>query len=89
MIHLDVYQRIQHSHAAQEHEIVATWWEEMNVWLRFSPKAAKILAQKEGLDSPDQLHVLTSKNINDTCNIIRKPEHPTECNRYQSWHRRA
>ena len=31
-----------------------------------------MLIRKQGLDSPERLRVLTNKNINDICNVIRK-----------------
>ena len=31
-----------------------------------------MLIREQGLDSPDMLRVLTSKNVDDICNIVRK-----------------
>ena len=28
---------------------------------------------EQGLDNPDRLRVLTDKNVNDICNVVRKP----------------
>ena len=39
----------------------------------FSPKTTKLLVRDQGLDSPDRLRVLTDKNVNDICNVMRKP----------------
>ena len=44
----------------------------MYVWLGFSPKAAKLLVREQGLDSPEGLRVLTNKNNDDICNVMRK-----------------
>ena len=40
--------------------------------LGFSPKAAKLHIREQGLDSPDRLRVLTDKNVDDICNVMRK-----------------
>ena len=32
-----------------------------------------MLIREQGLDSPERLRVLTDKNINDICNVMRKP----------------
>ena len=32
-----------------------------------------MLIIEQGLDSPERLRVLTDKNINDICNVVRKP----------------
>ena len=45
----------------------------MYVWLGFSPKAAKLLVREQGLDNPERLRVLTDKNVDDICNVVRKP----------------
>ena len=41
--------------------------------LGFSLEAAKLLVREQGLDSPDWLRVLTDKNVDDICNVTRKP----------------
>ena len=41
-------------------------------WLGFNPKAAKLLIREQGLDSPETLIVLTNKNVDDICNVVRK-----------------
>ena len=58
---------------AQGPEIMASWLQDMYVLLGFSPKAAKLLIREQGLDSPERLQALTDKNVNDICNVMRKP----------------
>ena len=48
------------------------WLHDMYCWLRLSHKAAKLLIGQQGLDSPERLRVLTDKNVNDICNVMRK-----------------
>ena len=45
----------------------------MYLWLRFSPEAARLLIRVQGLDSPERLRVFTDKNVDDICNVVRKP----------------
>ena len=45
----------------------------MYIILGYSPKADKLLFTEQGLDSPEKLRVLTNKNVNDICHIVRKP----------------
>ena len=45
----------------------------MYVWLGFSSKAAKLLIREQELDNPDMLRVLTNKNIDDICDVMREP----------------
>ena len=52
---------------------MALWVHDINQQLRFSPKTACLLVREQGLDNPDQLHVLTNKNVNEICNIMMKP----------------
>ena len=54
-------------------EIVTLWLQDMYLWLRFSPEAARLLIREHGLDSPDSLRVLTDKNVDDICNVMREP----------------
>ena len=42
--------------------------------LGFSPKAAKLLIREQGLDSPERPRVPTDKNVDDICNVVRKPD---------------
>ena len=44
----------------------------MYVWLGFSPKAANLLVSENGLGSPESLRVLTDKNVDEICNVVRK-----------------
>ena len=44
----------------------------MYIWPGFSHKAAKLLIREQGLDSPERLSVLTDKNVNDDCYVVRK-----------------
>ena len=46
---------------------------DMYTHLGFSPKVAQLLIKEQGLDSPERLRVLTDKNVNDICNVVRKP----------------
>ena len=39
----------------------------------FSPKAAKLLVREQGLNSPERLQVFIDKNVDDICNVMRKP----------------
>ena len=50
---------------------MASWLQDMYLWLGFSPEAAKLLIREQELDSPERLRVL--KNVDDICNIVRKP----------------
>ena len=43
------------------------------MWLVFSSEADRLIVRDQGLDSPERLRVLTDKNVNETCNIARKP----------------
>ena len=44
----------------------------MYIWLGFSPKAAKLLIRQQGLDNHNRLRILTNKNVDDICNVVRK-----------------
>ena len=52
-----------------------SWLQDMYLWLRFSPKAAKLLLREQGVESAERLRVLTNKNVDDICNVMRKPGH--------------
>ena len=58
-------------HKAQGPEIMASKLQNMYIWLGFSPKAAKLLIREQGLDSSDRLRVLTEKNVDDICDVVR------------------
>ena len=51
---------------------MALWLQDIYLQLGLSPKAAKLLIRKHGLDSPKRLRGLTDKNVNDICNVVRK-----------------
>ena len=40
-------------------------------WIQF--QTAKLLVREQGLDSPERLRVLADKNVDDICNVMRKP----------------
>ena len=52
---------------------MASWLQDMYIWLGFSSKAAKLLVREKGLDSPERLQSLTYKCVYDICNVMRKP----------------
>ena len=60
-------------HWVQGPHIMTSKLQDMYTQLGFSPKAAKLLIREQGLDSPDRLRVLTDKNVDDICNVVRKP----------------
>ena len=68
-----VTERIERVHHAQGPEIMALWLQDMYLQLKFSPKAARLHIREQGLDSPESFRVLTEKNVNDICNVMRKP----------------
>ena len=47
--------------------------QDMYIWLEFSHKAAKLLVREQGLDNLDTMRFLTDKNLDDICNVVRKP----------------
>ena len=46
---------------------------EYDLWLRFCPESARLLTRKQGLDSPERLRIVTDKNVDDSCSVMRKP----------------
>ena len=52
---------------------MASWLQDRYLLLRFSSEATRLLDREQGLDSPEWLKVLIDKNVNDICNIVRKP----------------
>ena len=46
----------------------------MYIRLGFSPEAAKLLVREQGLVNPDGLRVLTNKNVDDICDVMRIQE---------------
>ena len=73
MMPCDVMHRIQWVHQEQGPGIMALWLQDMYIWLGFSHKAAKLFIREQGLDCFERLRVLTDKNVNDICNVARKP----------------
>ena len=61
----------------------------MHVQLGFSHDSARVLVHKQGLNSTYRLRALTNKNVDDICNVTRKPggkstnNLPTDGNKYQ------
>ena len=51
----------------------ASWLQDMYLWLEFSPEAARLFIREQGLVSPKRLRVFTNKNVDDICNVMRKP----------------
>ena len=60
-------------HWAQGPEIMALLLLGIYLLLRFSHEAARLLTREQGLDSPERLRVLTGQNVDDICNVVRKP----------------
>ena len=52
---------------------MASWLHHIDIWLEFSPEAAKLIIREQGLDSPVKMRVLTDKNVSDILNVMRKP----------------
>ena len=50
-----VIEKIKQVHQTRGPEIMASWCQDMYIWLRFSPKAARLLIREQGLDSPERL----------------------------------
>ena len=73
MMPWEQYMGILWVHTARGPEIMASKLQNMYIQLGFSPKAAKLLIREQGLDNPDRLRVLTDKNVDDICNVMRKP----------------
>ena len=72
MMPQETYMEILWVHKAQRPEIMALWLQDMYVWHGFSPKAAKLLVREQGLYSSERIRVLANKNVDDTCNVVRK-----------------
>ena len=47
--------------------------QDIYIRLGFSPEPVKLLVREQGLDSPDKLRIPTDKNVDDICNVVRKP----------------
>ena len=52
---------------------MTTWLQDMYLWLRFSSEKARLLIREQGLDSSERLRVLTDKNVDDICDVVKKP----------------
>ena len=52
---------------------MALWLQDMNLWLGFSSKEARMLVREQGLDSPESLRAFMDKNVDDIYNLVRKP----------------
>ena len=48
------------------------WLQDIYIWLEFSAERSKLLVKEQGLDNPERLRVI-NKNVNDICNVMRKP----------------
>ena len=53
---------------------MALWLKDMYLLVIFSSETARLLIIEQGLDSPKGLQVLTDKNFDDICNVMRKPD---------------
>ena len=73
MMPWEQYMGILQEHKAQGPEIIASKLQNIYVQLGFSPKAAKVVTRKQGLDNLNRLRVLTHKNVDNICNVVRKP----------------
>ena len=51
---------------------MTSWLQDMYLHFGFSPKF-RLLIREQGLGSPDRLKVLMDKNVDDICNVLRKP----------------
>ena len=60
------------NHKVAEPKIMVSWLWDMYLWLGFSPKAATLILREQGQNS-DRLRILTDKNVDDICNVTRKP----------------
>ena len=73
MMSWEQYMGIMWVHMARGPEIMALKLKNRYIQLGFSPKATKLLIREQELDNPDRLRgVLTDKNVDDICNIVRK-----------------
>ena len=52
---------------------MASWLQDIYFWLRFSSEAASLLVREHRLESPESLKVLTDENVDDICNVMRRP----------------
>ena len=52
---------------------ITSWLQDTYMQIRFSPKAAQLLIKEQGLDSQHRLQIFPDKNVDDICNVVRKP----------------
>ena len=67
------YGEMLHAYTKHRTEIFACKLEVMCAWLGFTCNAARVLVHENGLNSPVRLRVLNHKNLDYTCNVVRKP----------------
>ena len=60
-------------HQTQGLEVMLLWLQDRFFWLGFSPEAAKLLVREQGLDRPERLGAFMDKNVNEICNVMKKP----------------
>ena len=51
---------------------MASWLQDMYLWLDLVPKQPDCFVREQGLDSHDRLRLM-DKNVDDICNVVRKP----------------
>ena len=68
-----VADRIEWLHWAKGHEIMFSLLQDMYLQLKFTSEAARLLVRQQGLDNIERLRVLTDKNVDGICNVMRKP----------------
>ena len=73
MMNCKVAARIKKVHWAWWPEIMAPWLQDMYLLLRFSPETTRLFIREQQLGSSEWHKVLTDKNVDDICNIMRKP----------------
>ena len=64
--------QIEREYQAQGPEIMALRLQDMYMELRFSHDAARLLVREQRLYSPEWHKILTDKNVDDLCNVVRK-----------------
>ena len=52
---------------------LALWLQDMYILMGFSPEAAKLLIREKELNSLERMRVLINKNVDEICNVMRKP----------------
>ena len=64
---------LEQGHQEQGPDVMASWLQDLFIQLGFSPEAAKLFIREQELDSLVRLRVLTDKNVDDICTVMRKP----------------